>query len=92
LARDAEQAVVEVTGTSAQDIASLDLDHAFHIWAGGDDDVWVTGRLGNSNLARHWDGASWTSFPTPENGSIASDGTDVFIAAGTGVLRLQRAP
>jgi hypothetical protein len=92
LARDAGQAVVKVTGTSAQEIASMDLDHASHIWAAGDDDVWVTGRIGNSNLARHWDGASWTTFPTLEDGSIASDGTDVFIAAGTGVLRLQRAP
>jgi hypothetical protein len=60
------------------------------LWVGSGSDIWLAGIEDGKTRAFHWDGQAWTSHATPRSGTIASDGTDVFMGAGAGVLRLNR--
>jgi hypothetical protein len=65
VARDDAMVLVHVTGTTSEDVAEIELDFAGQLWAGGEDDVWVTGgRQGTAaRLALHWDGSAGPASP-----------------------------
>jgi hypothetical protein len=60
------------TGWTVAQIPSLGAQNAFllGVSASSAGDAWAVGRLGNSTLALHWNGTSWTHVMTPSGGGV----------------------